>query len=41
MPQAIAAQFVGLGGATDFPIWKLFLSGDWAAYLKRKGIEQY
>ena len=29
MEQDIAAQVVGLGGATDFSIWKLFLRADW------------
>jgi len=29
MEQNIAAQVVGLGGATDFSIWKLFLRADW------------
>ena len=29
MEQDIAAQVVGLGGATDFSVWKLFLRADW------------
>ena len=29
MEQDIAAQVVGLGGATDFSLWKLFLRADW------------
>ena len=29
MEQDIAAQVAGLGGATDFSIWKLFLRADW------------
>ena len=29
MEQDIAAQIVGLGGATDFSLWKLFLRADW------------
>ena len=29
MEQDIAAQVVGLGGASDFSIWKLFLRADW------------
>ena len=29
MEQDIAAQVVGLGGATDFSILKLFLRADW------------
>ena len=29
MEQDIASQVVGLGGATDFSIWKLFLRADW------------
>ena len=29
MEQDIAAQVVGLGGATDSSIWKLFLRADW------------
>ena len=29
MEQDIAAQVIGLGGATDFSIWKLFLRADW------------
>ena len=29
MEQDIAAHVVGLGGATDFSIWKLFLRADW------------
>ena len=29
MEQDIAAQVVGLSGATDFSIWKLFLRADW------------
>ena len=29
MEQDIAAQVVGLGGATDFSIWKIFLRADW------------
>ena len=29
MEQDIAAQVVGLGGATDFSIWKLFWRADW------------
>ena len=29
MEQDIAAQVFGLGGATDFSIWKLFLRADW------------
>ena len=29
MEQDIAAQVVGLGGATDFSIWKLILRADW------------
>ena len=29
MEQDIATQVVGLGGATDFSIWKLFLRADW------------
>ena len=28
MEQDIAAQVVGLGGATDFSLWKLFLRAD-------------
>ena len=28
MEQDIAAQVVGLGGATDFTLWKLFLRAD-------------
>ena len=28
MEQQIAAQVVGLGGATDFSIWQLFLRAD-------------
>ena len=28
MEQDIAAQIVGLGGATDFSLWKLFLRAD-------------
>ena len=28
MEQEIAAQVVGLGGATDFSLWKLFLRAD-------------
>ena len=30
MEQDIAAQVVGLGGATDFSLWKLFLRADFA-----------
>ncbi len=29
MEQEIATQVVGLGGATDFTIWQLFLRADW------------
>ena len=29
MEQDIATQVVGLGGATDFSLWKLFLRADW------------
>ena len=29
MEQDIASQVVGLGGATDFSLWKLFLRADW------------
>ena len=29
MEQDIAAQVVGLGGAPDFSLWKLFLRADW------------
>ena len=29
MEPDIAAQVVGLGGATDFSLWKLFLRADW------------
>ena len=29
MEQDIAAQVVGLGGASDFSLWKLFLRADW------------
>ena len=29
MEQDIASQIVGLGGATDFSLWKLFLRADW------------
>ena len=29
MEQDIAAQVVGLGGATDFSLWKLFIRADW------------
>jgi len=29
MEQDVAAQVVGLGGATDFSLWKLFLRADW------------
>ena len=29
MEQDLAAQVVGLGGATDFSLWKLFLRADW------------
>ena len=28
MEQDIAAQVVGLGGATDFSLWKLFMRAD-------------
>ena len=28
MEQEIAAQVVGLGGSTDFSLWKLFLRAD-------------
>ena len=28
MEQDIAAQVVGLGGATDFSLWKLFIRAD-------------
>ena len=28
MEQDIATQIVGLGGATDFSLWKLFLRAD-------------
>ena len=28
MEQEIAAQVVGLGGATDFSLWQLFLRAD-------------
>ena len=28
MEQDIASQVVGLGGATDFSLWKLFLRAD-------------
>ena len=29
MEQDIAAQVVGLGGASDFSLWKLFMRADW------------
>ena len=29
MEQEIATQVVGLGGASDFSLWQLFLRADW------------